>query len=163
MIGALLEMPKEPLAKKDEFAFGPRLRALRNRHGLTQQAVADRIGISVDGYRHWETGRSDGIKQRFSATASAFGLTVPELLAQLGFVPPEGSNTPLDEMTPAHWRQWLTREYDSDVVLCVTQVLEAASRYDKEDVSWIVEHVQRSLDAMKKSLDGLKNPPNRDQ
>lgn len=84
MLGALLEMPT-PKRSRGGVSFGKRLRGIRERRGLTQKEAADRIGISVDGYRHWEHGRSQGLLQFLDPTASAFGLSVSQLMAELGF------------------------------------------------------------------------------
>lgn len=44
---------------KDELAFiiSTRIRALRKRHGLTQAALAEKIGMSVESICHLESGK----------------------------------------------------------------------------------------------------------
>lgn len=151
MLGALLEMPT-PRRGRDALPFGRRLRALRERHEMTQEEAARRIGLSTDGYRHWEHGRSEGLLQRLPTTAAAFGLTIPELLVELGFVPPEDrpATESLESLTPAHWRRWLAREYPPDVALAVTRLLEGAQQLDEEEIRWVAENVQRSLDLLRR-------------
>lgn len=160
MLGALLEMPT-PRRNRDTLPFGRRLQALRKRHDMTQEELASRLGISTDGYRHWEHGRSEGLLQRLPTTAAAFGLTIPELLVELGFVPPEDrpNATPMDDMTPAHWRRWLSAEYKPDVAMAVTRLLESADQYTEEEVRWIAENVQRSLDMLRKRPNRDDTPP----
>src|SRR5690348_6701791 len=86
--------------------MGRRLRSLRERHKMTQEEAAKRIGLSVDGYRHWEHGRSDGLLRKLQETADAFYLSVPDLLVELGFVetalPDQAGLGNLSSITPAH-------------------------------------------------------------
>lgn len=46
--------PPNPKAQ----AFGHRLRILRDRRGLTQEQISERLGLSARGYQHYESGRS---------------------------------------------------------------------------------------------------------
>lgn len=41
-------------AKKERTAFGQRLHALREQAGLSQQQLADRIGLTQRAYAYWE-------------------------------------------------------------------------------------------------------------
>ena len=104
MIGAVLDMPPRPRHADDDPDFGRRLRHLRERHGMTQAEVAEKLEMSADGYRHWEHGRSKGAKQRMPSIAAVYGLTYPELLIQMGLVPPDDlpEGNYLDAITPAH-------------------------------------------------------------
>jgi transcriptional regulator with XRE-family HTH domain len=149
--GALLEMPT-PRQRKDAQPFGNRLRSLRESRKMTQEEVATRVGLSTDGYRHWEHGRSDGLLQRLPSTAAAFGLSIPELLIELGFVPPEQrpDGDSMDDLTPSHIRRWIQRTYPPDVSLAVMRLLEGADQYDEEQIRWIAETVQFSLDRLRR-------------
>lgn len=43
-----------PSAKRERTAFGQRLHALREQAGLSQQQLADRIGLTQRAYAYWE-------------------------------------------------------------------------------------------------------------
>ena len=65
-----------------------RLRELRAAHGLTQEAFAERSGISYKYYQAVEAGRKRELRlSTLERLASAFGLEVWQLLAP---DPPEG-------------------------------------------------------------------------
>lgn len=57
------------------------VRHFRKLAGLTQQEVADRLGIHVTNYNKIERGRSSPDVSRFAQIATILGTTVPELLA----------------------------------------------------------------------------------
>ena len=48
-------------------ALGGRLRAARTSAGLTQQTVAERLGVSPQTVRNWETGRHEPTEQATEA------------------------------------------------------------------------------------------------
>lgn len=53
--------------------------SLRKLHGLTQEDVADRIGVSRQTLSKWETGESVPDLQRGRALAELFGVTLDDL------------------------------------------------------------------------------------
>jgi transcriptional regulator with XRE-family HTH domain len=155
VIGALLEMPRQRKEADDlPPSFGRRLRNLRKQHDMTQEQIAARLGLSVDGYRHWEHGRSAGLLLHLQSTAQAFGLTIPELLTELGFVEPDdlksGVGENLDDLSLPLWHRWLYREYPSDVAMTVVRLLEGADRYSEDEARWIADTVQRSLEMIRR-------------
>lgn len=62
--------------------FGPRLRALRKKAGMTQQAVADRMRIHRTTYTKYETGVVTPDQQGLVSLAELFGVTVDFLLGR---------------------------------------------------------------------------------
>ena len=132
--------------------LGKRLRDLRKRHGLTQEQAALRVGLSVDGYRHWEHGRSSGVMMHLQSTAQAFGLTIPELLAQLGFIEPDALTqaSTVDEVSLPLVHRWLLAHYPTDIVTAVIHTLEGADKYSEEESRWIAYTMQKSVEMIRR-------------
>jgi SOS-response transcriptional repressor LexA len=62
--------------------FGARLRELRTTRGLSQQALADRAGVSQAAIVHWEAGnRTPGLEPA-GRLAAALGVSLTELVAE---------------------------------------------------------------------------------
>jgi len=61
--------------------IGERVRALRTGRGLTQLRLAERSGISRPSIANVEAGRQNLSLRQLCALASAFGVTVDELLS----------------------------------------------------------------------------------
>ena len=59
--------------------LGARVRDLRTRHGLTQQALADRVGFRASYVSHIESGAKGATIETLAAIAAAFGVTLSEL------------------------------------------------------------------------------------
>jgi transcriptional regulator with XRE-family HTH domain len=53
-----------------------RLTELRERHGLSQEDAARKVGITVRQWQRWETGESMPYPRNLDAVASSFGVTV---------------------------------------------------------------------------------------
>ena len=153
MTALLLEASLPPRKRTDNVSIGPRLKVIRERHGMTQEEVANRLGMSADGYRHREHGRSKMLSiTELAPLADVYGITIPELLVELGYAPPTDQPPAerLDSMTPAHWRQWLVREYGQEIALVVTRALEGASQYDERDVRFLAANVENALDLLRR-------------
>jgi transcriptional regulator with XRE-family HTH domain len=143
--------------------MGRRLRALRLRHKMTQEDVAERIKMSVDGYRHWEHGRSDGLLRKLQETADAFYMSVPDLLVELGFVetplPEQVTSSNLSSITPSLMRRWLSDEYGPDVAMAVARVLEGATHSTPDDVRWLADEINLALDRMRRPPPSARRLP----
>jgi transcriptional regulator with XRE-family HTH domain len=61
--------------------FASQLRTLREAAGLSQPALAERAGISVDSIQNWEQGRTRPRLEALGKLARALGATVDALLA----------------------------------------------------------------------------------
>ena len=59
--------------------------ACRRRAGLSQEALADRLGVSRQSVSKWETGESTPDIAKLPALAAAFGVSVDWLLSEEGF------------------------------------------------------------------------------
>ena len=63
--------------------FGQRLREQRIKHGLTQEQLAEKIGVSRQSVSKWEQGISDPSTSNLFALAKLFGVSVEELLKEV--------------------------------------------------------------------------------
>ncbi len=66
---------------------------LRNLHGFSQEAIAEKIGISRQAYAKWETGATVPDIEKCSALAEVYGTTIDSLvrtepLDGVGMIPP---------------------------------------------------------------------------
>ena len=62
--------------------LGTRLRAARENTGLTQQAVAERIGVSTQTLRNWEAGRHEPTQEAIARLASLYAVQLQGLRAE---------------------------------------------------------------------------------
>jgi len=65
-------------------SFGVRLRELREKCGLSQSGLAERVGISIDSIQNWEQGRTRPRIEALAKLARALGVTVDEVLQESG-------------------------------------------------------------------------------
>jgi transcriptional regulator with XRE-family HTH domain len=68
-------------AKRGRSPFGERLHALREQMGLSQQQVADKLGISQRAYAHWERRPVALRPDQLQSLASALNVPIETLLA----------------------------------------------------------------------------------
>ena len=66
---------------------------LRNIHGLSQEAIAEKIGISRQAYAKWETGSTVPDIEKCSLLAEVYGTTIDSLVRSepvegIGAIPP---------------------------------------------------------------------------
>ena len=60
--------------------FHEKLKMLRKKEGLTQQEVADKIGINRSSYSNWEKGRREPSFENLSMLACIFDVSIDYLL-----------------------------------------------------------------------------------
>lgn len=73
-------MPMGRPSKKQRTPFGERLYALRQQAGLSQQQLADRLGISQRAYAHWERNPVALRPDQLLGVAEALNVSVEELV-----------------------------------------------------------------------------------
>lgn len=81
-----------------ELEFGERLRNYRKARGLTQQELADLLGVSNKSVSRWESGSYPDVAT-LGPLAHALGVTVDDLL---------GVAPPLRSLGRADWQNWLS-------------------------------------------------------
>lgn len=94
--------PQHSLKKEELFVteqeFGQRLRQYRRARHLTQQELADRLGVSNKSVSRWESGGYPDVVT-LAPLARALGVTVDELL---------GCQPPLRTLQPSDWQNLLS-------------------------------------------------------
>lgn len=75
--------------------FSERLRTLRDRAGLTQAEIADKLGLTSRAVGAWESGRARPRLDKMSQLADLFGVTVSDLMGEGSEVPLTGAPTGL--------------------------------------------------------------------
>lgn len=68
----------------DLLEIGGRIRAARERQGLTQAALAARVGVSRSAVAQWETGRSGQVGSNLAQIAAVLEVGVEHLLLGSG-------------------------------------------------------------------------------
>lgn len=64
----------------DSYVTGGTIRALRDRRGLTQKALADKLAVSDKTVSKWETSRGLPDLSLLEPLGAALGVSIPELL-----------------------------------------------------------------------------------
>ena len=76
-------------------ALGKRLHAARINAGLTQQRVSERLGVTPQSVRNWESGRSEPAEETVDRLAALYGILPARLAGQAPEQPPEdGEQSP---------------------------------------------------------------------
>lgn len=106
------------------------LKALRHEHGLTQAVVADRFGLSLEGYRAYEKGYSRLRADKLSTLAEALEVSAAELASRLGLGLP--SNT-------GALRSELAAVLGPDKAEMLEEVVEEIRDWPEDQQQFIVE------------------------
>ena len=61
-------------------AIGSRIRVMRRDRGITQDELADQVGVSRSAVAQWETGRAGQVTGNLSRIANILGVSVEYLL-----------------------------------------------------------------------------------
>ncbi len=69
-------------SKKTRPPFGERLHALREQAGLSQQQLADRLGLTQRAYAYWERNPVALRPEQLGELARALGVTVEDMLGE---------------------------------------------------------------------------------
>lgn len=109
-------------SKRPRPAFGARLHALREAAGLSQQQVADRLGMTQAAYAWWERNPVALRPEQLQKLANALGISVEELVGTTG-----------------------TKKRGSGPVGKMRQVFEAASKLPRSQQQQITAVVEAFL------------------
>jgi len=78
--GYLADMPRGRPSKRQRPPFGERLRALREAVGLSQQQVADKLGMTQTAYAWWERNPVALRPEQLQKLSAALNVSVEELM-----------------------------------------------------------------------------------
>lgn len=107
-------------------ALGARVAALRNAEGLSQQAVADELGIAQQTYAHYEVGRLRMPASLLPRLAQLFGVAVDELVGLQNSAGKRGPTPKLQQQIEKLSR--LPKAKQKTVMEMIEGVLSQASR-----------------------------------
>ena len=84
---------RRSICSKEERVLKDNLVMLRNLHGFSQEAIAEKIGISRQAYAKWETGATVPDIEKCLSLAEVYGTTIDSLIRTesvegLGIIPP---------------------------------------------------------------------------
>ncbi len=82
--------------------------ALRKKLGLTQQEMAEKMGISRNAYRRIESGETSLVNDYLPRIASILDRTADELV--LGYAPPGNPGATLNEIRARYLQEWKESE-----------------------------------------------------
>ena len=74
---------KRPELKAERASLGEVIRARREACGMTQELVAQKLGVSRQAVGKWESGKSEPSTTNLMALAELFGTDVAELLREV--------------------------------------------------------------------------------
>ena len=86
--------------------FPQRLQVYRKEMGLSQEALAEQLGVSRQSVSKWEQGSSFPETDKLLDLSSRMGLTLDELLRDGPAVPVTNTQTPLSSAPPDPARRW---------------------------------------------------------
>ena len=81
----------------DSHAIGDRIRVARQTRGMTQEGLAEAVGVTRSAVAQWETGRAGQVTGNLSRIAAVLGVSVEHLMAG-NETPPRARNLRGDEL-----------------------------------------------------------------
>lgn len=124
----------------DNSTIKENIRAARKRCGLTQEFMANHLGISLTAYRDLETGATAMINSNISRIAEVTGVTAEELV--LGYAP-EPSEGVLEDVLA---------QYGSKVSNMQTRIADLENLINSKDE--IIRSKDEIISMLKKIIDG---------
>ena len=95
----------------DNISVKKNITAIRKQLGLTQQEMADRMGISRNAYRRIESGETALVNDYLLRIASILDKTADELV--LGYTPPENYGRTLEDLREKYYQEGMEKEKKS--------------------------------------------------
>ena len=105
----------------NDYAFGNLICDLRKRCGLTQAALADKLGVTNKAVSKWERGESMPDVLTLTQLAELFDITVNDLLVDPNALPVETG--PVERVVSKAVEKTLKRKADKKIILCLCSVL----------------------------------------
>ena len=96
-----------------KLAIGENIRNFRKKNDLTQEALADRLGVTYQSISRWENGTTYPDLELIPAIAEVFAVTVDELLGMPQIEKEKRAAQTFDELR----RECIKRDYDADKIV----------------------------------------------
>ena len=96
-----------------KLAIGENIRKFRKKNDLTQEALADRLGVSYQSVSRWENGATYPDLELIPAIAEVLAVTVDELMGMPQIEKEKRATEAFDELR----RECIKRDYDADNIV----------------------------------------------
>ena len=113
-----------------ELAIGENIRNFRKKNDLTQEALADRLGVTYQSISRWENGTTYPDLELIPAIAEVLAVTVDELLGMPQIEKEKRAVQTFDELR----RECIKREYDAEKI--VELLRDIRRNYLNSDSAW---------------------------
>ena len=113
-----------------KLTIGENIRNFRKKHDLTQEAFADRLGVTYQSVSRWENGTTYPDLELLPAIAEALSVTFDELLGMPQIEKEKRAAETFDELR----RECVKREYDADKIN--TLLRDIRRNYLDSDSAW---------------------------
>ena len=113
-----------------KLAIGENIRNFRKKNDLTQEALADRLGVTYQSISRWENGTTYPDLELIPAIAEVLAVTVDELLGMPQIEKEKRAVEAFDELR----RECIKRDYDADKI--VNLLRDIRRNYINSKISW---------------------------
>ena len=113
-----------------KLAIGENIRNFRKKNDLTQEALADRLGVTYQSISRWENGTTYPDLELIPAIAEVLSVTVDELLGMPQIEKEKRAVEAFDELR----RECIKRDYDADKI--VDLLRDIRRNYLDSDYAW---------------------------
>ena len=113
-----------------KLAIGENIRNFRKKNDLTQEALADRLGVTYQSISRWENGTTYPDLELIPAIAEVLSVTVDELLGMPQLEKEKRAVEAFDELR----RECMKRDYDADKI--VNLLRDIRRNYLNSDSAW---------------------------
>lgn len=113
-----------------KLTIGENIRNFRKKNDLTQEALADRLGVTYQSISRWENGTTYPDLELLPAIAETLSITLDELLGMPQIEKEKRALATFDELR----RECMKKEYDADKI--VTLLRDIRRNYLDSDYAW---------------------------
>ena len=113
-----------------KLAIGENIRNFRKKNDLTQEALADRLGVSYQSISRWENGTTYPDLELIPAIAEVLAVTVDELLGMPQIEKEKRAVVAFDELR----RECMKRDYDAEKIIDILR--DVRRNYLNSDSAW---------------------------
>ena len=113
-----------------KLAIGENIRNFRKKNDLTQEALADRLGVSYQSISRWENGTTYPDLELLPAIAEVLVVTVDELLGMPQIEKEKRAVVAFDELR----RECIKRDYDAEKIIDILR--DVRRNYLNSDSAW---------------------------
>ncbi|MBQ1998197.1 MAG: helix-turn-helix transcriptional regulator, partial [Spirochaetales bacterium] len=113
-----------------KLTIGENIRNFRKKNDLTQEALADRLGVTYQSISRWENGTTYPDLELIPAIAEVLAVTVDELLGMPQLEKEKRAVEAFDELR----RECMKRDYDADKIVNILR--DIRRNYLDTDSAW---------------------------